>query len=60
MSRIVTTYERELAGVFSSNKIVLDGHSSDFSGYTKDIGNFDIISLVGRKIIPLNEDLMIG
>ena len=42
MSRVVTTYEKNLGKLFSTHKIKLNGHSEDFNGYTKDLGHFDV------------------
>jgi hypothetical protein len=42
LSRPVTSYEQKLVKVFSTDKIAFHGHSEDFKGYTKELGNFDV------------------
>lgn len=48
MARIATTYEKKLQAIFSDDKIHLDDDTYTFKAYQKEIGDFQVSSLINR------------
>ena len=46
MARIATTYEKKLQAIFSDDKIHLDDDTYTFKAYQKEIGDFQVSSLI--------------
>ena len=53
MARIATTYEKTLQKIFSEDKVSLNGDSYRLKAYKKDIGDFEISSLINRQLLTL-------
>jgi hypothetical protein len=59
MARVATTYEKALQKLFSEDKIALVGDTYKMKAYQKEIGDFEVSSLINRQLLAL-EDLQLG
>ena len=48
MARVATQYEKDLQKIFSEDKIALDGDTYRMKAYQKEIGDFEVSSLINR------------
>lgn len=59
MARVATTYEKDLQKVFSEDKIHLKSDTYSLKAYMKEIGDFQVSTLINRQLLQL-EDLQVG
>jgi hypothetical protein len=59
MARVATQYEKNLQKIFSEDKITLEKDTYKLKAYQKEIGDFEVSSLINRQFLQL-EDLQIG
>ena len=59
MARVATTYEKTLQKMFSEDKITLNKDTYKLKAYQKNIGDFEVSSLINRQLLTL-EILQIG
>lgn len=59
MARVATTYEKALQKMFSEDKITLNGDTYKMKAYQKEIGDFEVSSLINRQLLVL-QDLQLG
>jgi len=53
MARVATTYEKNLQKIFSDDKISLEGDTYKMKAYQKEIGDFEVSSLINRQFLTL-------
>lgn len=59
MARVATQYEKNLQRIFSEDKVTLNSDTYKLKAYQKEIGDFEVSSLINRQFLKL-EDLQIG
>ena len=59
MARVATQYEKNLQKIFSEDKVTLETDTYKLKAYQKEIGDFEVSSLINRQFLQL-EDLQIG
>jgi hypothetical protein len=59
MARTATTYEKTLQKMFSEDKVTLNGDTYKLKAYVKNIGDFEVSTLINRQLLTL-EILQIG
>jgi hypothetical protein len=59
MVRVATTNEKALQKMFSEDKITLNGDTYKMKAYQKEIGDFEVSSLINRQLLVL-QDLQLG
>lgn len=51
MARVATQYEKKLQLLFSEDKITLNSDTYKLKAYQKEIGDFEVSSLINRQFL---------